>query len=121
MIRRLVIFALLAGAAPLAAQTAAPPAPPPLTMQQATSLKCSAAFALGTAMQARGEGAGWPPLATRGREFFVRASAQLMDDSGRTREQVAGDLKREAAALAAPGALASAMPPCLLLLDAAGL
>lgn len=117
MIRHLSALAL-AAAAPSVAQVA-PLAP--LSMQQATTLKCSAAFAIGASMQARGEGAGWPPLAERGREFFVRASAQLMDETGRTREQVADELKREAAGLGAPGALVAAMPPCLLLLDAAGL
>ncbi|MGX7927699.1 hypothetical protein ACWPMX_14110 [Tsuneonella sp. HG094] len=117
MLKLLVALSSLT-AAPSAAQTTVPP---PLTMQQATSLKCSAAFALGASMQARGQGAGWPPLAERGREFFVRASAQLMDETRRTREQVADDLRREAAGLGAPGALAAAMPPCLLLLDAAGL
>ncbi len=84
MIARLTMLALFA-AAPMAAQ----PAPDqtaraPLSLQQSTALKCSAAFALGAGMQARGQGAEWP-------------------------------------ALGEPGALAAAMPPCLLLLDASGL
>ena len=42
-------------------------------------------------MQARGQGKGWAPLLPRGREFMVRTSAQIMDDTGRTRDQVAAD------------------------------
>ena len=121
MLKHLAALALVSAAVSSAPSVAQAPSPAPLTMPQATTLKCSAAFALGATMQARGEGAGWPPLAERGREFFVRASAQLMDETGRTRYQVADDLRREAKGLGDPGALSAAMPPCLLLLDAAGL
>lgn len=115
-------FALLASlfAAPLLAQAPAPE-PQPLSLQQSTALKCSAAFARGAALQARGEGAEWPPLAARGREFLVRTSAQIMDETGRSRDLVALELTRQSQALAAPGALTAAMGPCLLLLDASGL
>jgi hypothetical protein len=114
--RILVLAALLA--APASAQ--APASPKPLTLQQSTALRCSAAFALGAAMQAKGEGRAWPALMPRGREYFVRVSAQLMDATGRTRDQVAAELAGQAAALGEPGALTAAMPPCLLLLDASG-
>ena len=112
--------------APLALLLAAPafaqaPEPAPLTLQQASALKCSAAFALGAAMQARGEGSEWPALNPRGREFFVRASAQLMDETGWSRDLVSLKLQEQAKLLAEPGALVAAMPPCLLLLDASGL
>ena len=121
-----MIFRLLPLAALFAVPAAAQPAPeqgPPgaLSLQQSTALKCSAAFALGAAMQARNEGTEWPPLAERGREFFVQVSARVMDETGRTREQVAAELTGQAKALGEPGALAAAMPPCLLLLDASGL
>lgn len=121
MVTRFVPLALLF-AAPAGAQV-----PPqqnlraPLTIQQATALKCSAAFALGAARQARGEGRAWPVLIPRGREFMVRSAAQVIDDTGRTREEVAAELGAHAQKLSAPGALAEAMPPCLLLLDASGL
>ena len=105
--------------APALAQEQGPPKP--LSLQQASALKCSAAFAIGAAMQARGQGSGWPALGQRGREFFVRASAQIMDETGRTRDQVAAELSGEAKQLGEPGALAAAMGPCLLLLDASGL
>ncbi len=118
MTSRLAPFALLL-AAPAAAQTA--PEPAPLTLQQSTALKCSAAFALGAAAQARGEGREWPSLAMRGREFLVRTSAQIMDETGRSRDRVAMELTGQAKALAEPGRIAATMPPCLLLLDASGL
>lgn len=121
MTLRLLPLAVLA-ATPAAAQIAPEQGPPgPLSLQQSTALRCSAAFALGAAMQSRGEGADWPALAPRGREFMVRASAQVMDETGRTREQVAAELTGQAKSLAEPGALAAAMPPCLLLLAASGL
>jgi hypothetical protein len=121
MIVRLIPLALLV-AVPATAQFAPEQGPPgPLSLQQSTALKCSAAFALGAAMQAKGEGAQWPALVMRGREFFVRVSAQVMDETGRTRDQVAAELTGQAKSLGEPGALAAAMPPCLLLLDASGL
>lgn len=110
-------FALLF-ASPAVAQA---PEPAPLSLQQASALKCSAAFALGAAAQARGQGKQWPALAARGREYFVRASAQIMDETGWSRDLVALKLADQAKALGTPGALAAAMPPCLLLLDASGL
>ena len=121
MIFRLLPLAALF-AVPAAAQAVPEQGPPgALSIQQSTALKCSAAFAIGAAMQARGEGGEWPALAQRGREFLVQASARVMDDTGRTREQVAAELTGQAKALREPGALAAAMPPCLLLLDASGL
>lgn len=113
-------LAALALAAPAAAQDT-PAVPRPLSLEQRTALRCSAAFAIGAVLQQRGEHADWPPLAERGREFFVRASAQVMDETGRSREQIADELGAQARELADPQALAAAMPPCLMLLDASGL
>jgi len=115
-----IVLALgaLACSAPAAAQEPAPPKL--LSVEQRTALKCSAAFAVGAVLQQRGERAEWPPLATRGREFFVRASAQIMDETGRSREQVAEELTAEARQLGDPSALAATISPCLLLLDASG-
>jgi hypothetical protein len=112
-----VACATLFAAAPIAAQTA----PPPLTLEQQAALRCSAAFAVGAALQQRGQGGEWPPLASRGREFFVRVSAQLMDDTGRTREQVGAELAGQARQLGDPAALRATMPACLLMLDASGI
>ena len=116
---RLVLLGLALGT-PAAAQEV-PPAPKPLSLEQRTALKCSAAFAIGAVLQQRGGHADWPPLAARGREFFVRVSAQVMDETGRNREQVASELTAEARELADPAALSATMPPCLLLLDASGI
>lgn len=113
-------FALLALFLAAPAFAAAPEAAP-LNLQQASALKCSAAFALGAAAQTRGEGKQWPALAVRGREYFVRASARIMDEAGWSRDLVATRLADQAKELAAPGALAAAMPPCLLLLDVSGI
>lgn len=122
MLFRLISVGALLAAAPATAQVTPENGPPaPLSIQQSTALKCSAAFALGAAMQARGQGNQWRALMPRGREFMVRASAQIMDDTGRSRDQVASELTAQARLLAEPGALATAMPPCLLLLDASGL
>jgi hypothetical protein len=106
----------------LAAPAAAtPPEPAPLNLQQATALKCSAAFAIVAASQARGGGAQWPALAASGREFFVRTSARIMDEMGWSRDLVALKLGEQAKELGKPGALEAAMPPCMLLLDASGI
>ena len=111
-------LAALALSAPAVAQDAVPK---PLSLEQQTALRCSAAFAVGAALQQQGAAGDWPPLASRGREFFVRAMAQLMDDTGRTREQVGEAVAAQAKQLSDRGALDSAMPPCLLLLEASGL
>lgn len=113
------IFALALALAVPAAAT--PPEPAPLTLQQSTAMKCAAAFALGAAAQSRGEGREWPALSPRGREYFVRTSARIMDETGWSRDLVALKLADQAKALSEPGALIAAMPPCLLLLDASGL
>ena len=117
MIHRLALAALALSGPALAQETA----PPPLSLEQRTALRCSAAFAVGAMLQQRGEHADWPKLATRGREFFVRVSAQVMDETGRTREQVADELAAQARELSDPTTLGAAIPPCLLLLDASGI
>jgi hypothetical protein len=121
MIRFLLPVAALAVFAPAA--HAQQPAAPELTIQQKTALRCSTAFALVAEGQARGDPAmaDYPPLGERGREFFVRSSAQLMDETGMGREQVAGLLAAEVESLRDPEALEGVMSPCLLLLDASGL
>lgn len=119
MMNRFAILALLL-AAPLQAQ--AIPAPlAPLTISQQTGLRCSAAFAMIAAGQAKGEtdALAFPPLAQRGREYFVRVAAQLMDETGATREQLQALMLREATAIRTEGPKSATrlMPPCLTLLD----
>lgn len=122
------ILALLS----LAALAAAPQADQaPLDTGDAILLRCSAAFALVAGDQARGLPAAraYPPLAARGKEFFVQASAQLMDDRHLTREQVQALVQQQvvqlqqgsAAAKDPAGYLDQVMQPCLEELEGAGL
>ena len=119
MLNRLAALALLF-AAPLLAQDV-PASLPPLTIAQQTSLRCSAAFAMVAAGQAKGEAdtLSYPSLAKRGREYFVRVAARVMDETGATREQLQALMLGEATAIRAEGpkSLSALMPPCLMLLD----
>lgn len=126
MNRFLLVPVLLLSALPAAAQS--PVTPPKLNLAQETSLRCSAAFGLIAYDQKRGApGAdAFPPLATRGREFFVRTTARLMDETGASREMVQALLKVRVDELQ-KGAASSANPAeftgrtvraCLPLLDA---
>lgn len=111
----------------LALQPAPVPSAPveaaPLPADQQGALRCSAAFALVAERQRLGEDAAlrYPPLAERGREFFVRAGARLMDEAGLTRDDMTARLRTEADGILAEGSLDEIMPPCLLLLEASGL
>ena len=107
----------------LAALTlAAAPAAPSLTPPQADALRCGVVFARGARMQADGKASatGWPELNSRGREYFVRVFARLMDDTGASRDQLSALAGAESTALKDDTSVAAAMPGCLALLDAAG-
>lgn len=126
MLKRTICFALAATAAPMAAQQPAPL--PDLNLEQQTAMRCSAAFAYVAAGQARKDPAfaGYPPVGMRGREFFVRTTAGLIDATGATRPQVQELFRRSYADLTAglakapdrSAALNAVMRPCLSLLDA---
>ncbi|KLE34896.1 hypothetical protein [Aurantiacibacter luteus] len=94
---------------------------PRLSLEQRMLVRCSAAFAI----VARGQEAGdatmraYPDLRLRGREFFVQASARVMDEAGLGREAVAAALGAEARDIRDNGTLAQVMPACLPLLPAA--
>jgi hypothetical protein len=107
------------------AQPLAPQAPAPaLSLEQQSGLRCAAAFALVAQAQSAGnaEALEYPALGQRGREFFVRTAARLIDETALDRDGVARLLSAEAARLAQEdGALDRAMPPCLMLLEASGL
>ncbi len=60
----------------------------------------------------------YPPLAVRGREYFVRLAARLMDDAGLDEAGIAAAAGREAAALRGQRGLEGTMPFCLAVLDA---
>ena len=114
MIRLLPALALLIAPTATFAQSA------PLSLEHRMLLRCSAAFALVAARQAAGAGdaAAFPPLAASGREYFVRASAQVMDEAGLDRAAVSSALEAEARDLVEQGTLAQVMPVCLALLPA---
>ncbi|MFA6031514.1 MAG: hypothetical protein WC889_01255 [Myxococcota bacterium] len=110
----------------LLAQTPVPDTggtPVPLDIQQQTALRCSMAIAMAAQQQRAGTPAdpSWPDLRERGREFFVRSLAQLMEDTGLTREGLVAQARPEVEALRQAGQLAQVVPACLLLLDASGL
>jgi hypothetical protein len=127
MTRILAALACLSLAAiPAAAQDATP-----LSLEQRMLLRCSAVFAIVAGEQSRGvaSAAAYPPLAQRGREYFVRASARLMDELELSREQLTAHLQAEVGALQAGATEAGdrakfidgVMRPCLTALDASGL
>ncbi len=94
--------------------------PPSLSLEHRMLLRCSAAFALVANRQAIGEAdaLAFPQLGTRGREFFVRASARVMDEAGLDRAAVAQGLEAEARDLVEHDTLAQVLPVCLALLPA---
>ncbi|MFB0612792.1 hypothetical protein [Aurantiacibacter poecillastricola] len=111
---------ILAVAALLAPSLAAAQAMPQLSLDQRMLLRCSAAFALVAEGQANGneEAQRFPDMNERGREFFVRASAQVMDEAGLDREQIAAALSAEAQDIWDKGTLGEVMPVCLAMLPA---
>lgn len=125
MILRTLPFALL-----FAVPVAATPAPPPprLAPELQAAVRCATLFSLVAAEQRHGDATpGWPPLAERGREFFVRVLAQAMDRSGLDRPGIQALMQAEARVLAETAlakrttvAEASGMKgPCLTMLDEA--
>jgi hypothetical protein len=117
------LFAPVLSAALALQPTSVAPEPAPLSQENRALLRCAAAFALVARGQTAGDAAArdWPDLTTRGREFFVRAMAQLMDETGRDRTAIAALAQTEAQALTANGDVAKIMPSCLLMLEAARL
>jgi hypothetical protein len=106
-----------------AAPTIHPPMPDSMTQQQQALLRCAAAFAVVSNGQANGDSQAqqWPELGTRGREFFVRAMAQLMDQTGLDREGISLLAGAHAQALSANGEIDRVMPACLTILESSGI
>jgi len=133
MHRTLLAFAAASlVAAPLAAQAPSPAVAPAAPMPQvdtetAAGLRCAAAFAIVASEQRRGlpTALGFPPLAERGREYFVRVGARAMDRTKLSREAVrglleaeVGKLQEEAKGSADPeAAVMNVMNPCLARLE----
>ncbi|MBK6801934.1 hypothetical protein [Novosphingobium sp.] len=119
---------LASAAALLAIAPAAPVLAQAAVVDLGTAVRCSAAFGIAAADQARGEPSArdYPPLGLRGREFFVQTGARLMDEQKLTRDQVQArmraevqKLQSEAAASADRGAaMRRILTPCLTLLNA---
>jgi len=109
----------------LAAQNPAPQTPSKpvqLTQENKAAIRCSAAFAMIAHGQSTGNEAAqkWPDLGARGREFFVVALAQLMDEMRLDREGVSELVAAEARRLLDTGEVDQVMPACLLMLEASG-
>ena len=111
---------LLAAAAlaVLPAATAAQEAAPELSLEQRMLLRCSAAFALVSAGQAKGnaEALRFPRDEAAYREFFVQAAARVMEETGMGRSAIESAMQREAQDLVDNGSVAQVMPACLSLL-----
>ncbi|MBV7258960.1 hypothetical protein [Erythrobacter crassostreae] len=93
-----------------------------LSQESKAVLRCSAAFALVSYGQSNGDADAlkWPDVNTRGREFFVRSMAQMMDETGLNREGIADLVGKEAQRLSDTGEVYTVMPACLVMLDASG-
>lgn len=115
-------------AALLALAAAAPVLAQPAVVDLDTAVRCSAAFGIVAADQARGgpSAQDYPAIGARGREFFVQTGARLMDEQKLTRDKVQARMRAEVAKLQAETAASSdrraamrrIMTPCLSLLDA---
>ncbi len=110
---------------------AAAQGPPHFTLEHRMQMRCSAAFAIVAGEQQRGVATAlaYPPLAERGREYFARTGARLMDDLQLSREQVEASMRTETESLQKAAAeapdreeyIAALMEPCLSALEASGL
>ena len=118
---KLVIASMMAVALPLSPAAFAQVNDMQLSMEQQAAIRCSAAFAVVSTLQADGGASEYPELGERGREFFVRSAAQIMEEEGADRAQIADLMRREAVELYDRERLDAVMPACLLLLGASGL
>jgi hypothetical protein len=116
-------LALAATSAPAQQPASRGPAVPPLTAEQQTLLHCSATFALVSGRQHAGdkEALAFPDITARGREYFVRALVQLMDEAHLDHDTVAKLVQAEAAKLQDSPDLFEGMPACLASLEASEL
>ena len=119
MISSLISAALLAASVQSAPASSATP---DLSQSSKALLRCSAAFAMVSHGQSNGNEAAlkWPKLETRGREFFVRSLAQLMDETGLDRPGISRLVSAEAQLLWDRGEIDKVMPSCLVMLDGSG-
>lgn len=117
----ILVLSLASGAV----AAAVPPTPVDLSRLSASArvdLRCAAAFAVVATEQAGGNALdGWPPLAARGKRFFVDTGTRVMAEAGLDREAVRTALAGEVTALQSAkdpeSALAALAKPCLARLD----
>lgn len=111
-----LVAALVAFQSPAQSATTGEPS---LSAQSKALLRCSAAFAMVTRGQEAGNEAAlkWPKLDQRGREFFVRSLAQLMDETGLDREGISRLVSAEAQSLWDNQEIDAIMPSCLVMLE----
>lgn len=116
-----ILIAVSTAVAPLPAVTAES-GETNLSLENRSLLRCAAAFALVTRAQKDGQESAmkWPELGDRGREFFVRAMAQVMDQTGYDREGIARVAGVEAQQIQDSGELDKMMPACLVMLENSG-
>ena len=126
MFKALLPLAALVTVSAVHAQEMAPPLEiPALTIEQQANLRCGVAFAFVASQQ--DSGVAWalelPAMEPRGKEFFVRTMAQIMEDERFTRDVMTVLLTEQATSMGEEGAdrLQGIMPACLSLLDASGL
>lgn len=91
---------------------------PQVSLEQRLELRCSAAFAMVAYGQDNGneEALAFPAMGERAREYFVRASASVMDEAGLDREAISALLSEEAQDIYEQGTLNDVMRVCLPLL-----
>ena len=113
MIRHVLAAALLFSPVLASAQA------PAVSLEHRMILRCSAAFAMISHGQDLGkaEALQYPRETEAYREFFVRASARVMDEAGLDRDGISAVLQEEAQKLWDEGTLDQVMPVCLDLLS----
>ncbi|GAA0756735.1 hypothetical protein FHS52_000300 [Erythromicrobium ramosum] len=125
MLTPLLAAALALQSAPGPAPALAPATsePAPLSQEDRALLRCAAAFAILADGQAKGNAAAqkWPPIEARGREFFVRVLAQVMDRTGLDRDGISRLISAEAQALWDSQETEKVIPSCLVLLESSGI
>lgn len=128
-------LALQAAQAPISGDTSPLASKPPVSLtsfdqlpiEEAATARCGVAFAVVGRWQREGgpRGANYPDMATGGgREFFVRAMANLMDTRELDRVAVERLIVREVAMLDSDEGsdrVEAMMPACLLMKQSAGL
>jgi hypothetical protein len=113
-LNRFAMLALLSLATPALA------APRPLNPDERMALRCGAVFAIVANRQARHDPAmaQYPDMAKQGREYFVRLSAQLMDDAGLDAAGITAAAQAEARAVERQRGVDGMMPFCLKVMEA---